>query len=174
MFNENDRIQLIENPRIKGTVIEQVDAHVFVELDNGAEMEYLAKQLEPECEVLVAPDVVNSKPSHEPFGPYRPQKGDRRRAQEAIASIRKLYPAILVAANEHIEGFNKLEGFDQVKALSEYTGTPMVVWMGANEFGGKEMMRRVLAKTIINNIATNSPLISDMLIGNIRQALETE
>ena len=178
MFNEGDQVAVKDSGAV-GVVLETYGDTVCVELSNGVEMEYHANQLMTKEEFNAQEDqrfseilATRPKPPHLSLGPYRPQKGDRRRARDVIARLRGFWPAILVLADERHDDFYSLDDFKKVGFISELTGTPMVVWMGSLDLGGELMFRQVLAKTVLNNIVNETGLMGDALLATCRQALK--
>jgi len=175
MFNENDRVVVKETGAF-GTVLETYDDMVCVELDNSVEMEYKAVQ-------LITQDEFNRQEDAQVEGvmvdrglismadiPYTPRRGDGRSASNVISMIRRLYPDLLTTAEEKAE--QKIsDDLDRVRALTNFTNTPIVVWLGAGEMSDEGMVRKVLARTILNNAIEGTILLGDILISKCRREL---
>jgi hypothetical protein len=178
MFKIGDEVR-VRSSGAKGVVGYVEDGYISVGLDNGAEMDFTDEaSLQHEADFIAyvqaerdaAVAVEAKKPRLENL-PYIPRKGDRRVAATAMEMVKKIYPMVLDAARTNHEGFDDLDAFDQVKVLSEVTGTPMIVFMGAAEMNDESMMREVLRRTVINNIVGDSMLVRDMLIGHTKRII---
>jgi len=177
MFNEGDRVR-IRNNGAGGTVMYAEDGYYSVELDTGAEMDFentslLMTEYEyvEERKSLVKSNKSKGISLTAANMPYIPRRGDRQLATKVINMIKQIYPVLLDAMLVKNNKFNTLDDFDKVKTLSEITGTPMVVFMGAIDIGGQYFMRQVINKTILNNLVSNSDLVSDILLGSARRTI---
>jgi len=183
-FNEGDYVRVRSNSAA-GVIAYAEDGYYSVELLNGAEQDfenaddlmseddYLTQCKEEQAERDSTRQKSTGDVGSALFGmPYVPRKGDRKVAAAVIESIKTIYPTLLEAMEVKSTGFAKLDAFDQVQALSEYTGTPMVVFMGAADFGGPNFMEQVLQKTILNNLFDQeSTLVKDMLLRKVRRLI---
>lgn len=178
MFKVGDEVRVLSNGA-KGVVGYVEDGYISVGLDNGAEMDFGDESLlqheadfiayiEAEREAAVAFEA--KKPRVEDL-PYVPRKGDRRLAATAMSMVKKIFPMIVDGARANHEGYDDLDAFDQVKILSQVTGTPMVVFMGAAEMGDETMMKAVLQHTMVNNILEGGDLVGDMLLGKAKRVI---
>ena len=191
MFNVDDRVVVndttIKSSGAKGTVLDVCDNIVYVELDNGTEMDYPAKSLMLESDFVAELEKrrneameahqaeLDNTPSHLRLGEYVPHPGDKKTAQDVIQMLNKIMPDVFDVAKKHQDDFEALDDFNKVKTLSELTGTPMTVWMGAIRLGGENVLRAVVAKTILNNAAQNTDLVGDLLLVKCQKTLsETE
>lgn len=77
-------------------------------------------------------------------------------------------PDLLKTAEKKIDGFAKMEAFDQVKNFSEMVGTPMVVFMGAMDMDSTDMMRLVIQKTLVENALAGTSLLYDTMVASLQ------
>lgn len=176
MFNEGDRV-VAKDTRAFGTVLETYEDMACVELDNGVEMEYKLDQLitEDEFKNHEEEKIKAFKARHQGGPsikdiPYVPRRGDGQAAAKLVEIVRRVYPDILVTAEETAEITPK-DDLSRVYALSVFTGTPMIVWMGAGEMNDEGMVRAILVKTILNNTLEGTGLVADVLISKCRRVL---
>lgn len=194
MFNVGDEVRVRSNGAV-GVVAYAEDGYLSVDMNNGTEMDFeneslLQLTVDYEEELGMKSGVVikaaaqagmpvinlpmaKADPSDFLGGPYIPRKGDRAVAKTVIQMITNLYPLLIGGMKEQIDGFNSLDAFDQVKAISESTGTPMTVFMGAGEMGADELMRQILGKTVINNISSGGDLVKNMLLSRCRDVIDS-
>lgn len=177
IFNKGDRVRVKRNGAA-GVIVYAEDGYYCVELDTGPEMdfenpdllmtedEYVAQQAE------AGPRLKGGQRATSTAGvPYVPRRGDRKTAANVLIMIQQIYPGLIDAIDIRCETFDELDAFDKVKVMSEITGTPMVVFMGAGEMNDRGMMEAVIGKTLLNNIAEGSGLTADILLGACRRTI---
>lgn len=177
MFNVGDEVRVRSNGAV-GVVGYAEDGYVCVDLNNGVEMDFSDEgqlQLVADYKAEKAAEVAVADKTRDLSGmfnaPYVPRKGDKRLASKVINSLGVIMPDLLKVAEKKIEGFAKMEAFDQVKNFSEMVGTPMVVFMGAAEMGDSEMMRLVIQKTLVANAVKGTNLLFDTMMARINDEL---
>ena len=186
VFNEGDQIRVRSNGA-EGVIVYAESGYYCVELNTGAEQdfedaglliledEYQAdrerRRLEAEAQIPSS-SLADNFLANIKAAPYVPRKGDSKLAAKVIGLIQSIYPLLLEGMTVKVDGFDKLKSFDKVKALSEATDTPMVVFMGAAEMGGDDFMRQVISKTMLNNLLNDSSLAGDMLLGHARKVID--
>ncbi|KKM96011.1 hypothetical protein LCGC14_1182300 [marine sediment metagenome] len=177
MFQVGDEVRVRSNGAV-GVVGYAEPGYFCVDLDNGVEMDFfdeglLQRMSEYKAE-RSASVAVNAK-TRDLCGifnaAYSPRKGDKRLAGKVIKSLGQIMPDLLKTAEKNIEGFAKMEAFDQVKNFSEMVGTPMVVFMGAAEMGDINMMRLVIQKTLIANAIEGTGLLFDVMVSSLQDKL---
>ncbi len=188
MFKIGDEVRVLSSGAL-GIVGYVEDGYISVGLDNGAEMDFTDEaSLQHEADfiasvaaerdaaihydvkthsMMVPPSAIDKLMAM----PYVPRKGDRQLAASVMTMVKKIFPMIVDGARANHEGYDGLDAFDQVKILSQVTGTPMLVFMGAAEMGNETMMRAVLQKTLINNIVEGGDLVGDMLLGKAKRVI---
>lgn len=171
MFEIGQKVVALSNGLV-GEVVYVEDDLVYVETDGGAEHEFSATDLKI-WEPTPAPIPMFDQKSAMSAAdlPYVPRKGDRRVAARVMSMIKSVFPMVLDGVRTNNEGYDKLDAFDQVKLLSETTGTPMVVFMGAAEMNDDGMMREVLQRTLVVNILEGGDLVRDMLLGKAKRVI---
>lgn len=180
MFKLSDKVRVRSNGA-EGVVSYVEDGYLCVELDNGAEMDFTDEnklQLVAEYEKEKIKAMIDSASKPRDLtgmfnAPYIPRRGDRALATKVILAIDNIAPEILYIAGRNNEGslFAAMDDFDKVKYISELTGTPMVVFMGAAEMNDRELMKAVISKTLLVNISQRTDLVGDMLLAKCRQMI---
>lgn len=177
MFNVGDEVRVRSSGAV-GVVGYAEDGYFCVDLDNGVEMDFsdegsLQLMAEYKTERSAAADVdAKTRDLCGMFNaPYSPRKGDRRLAGRVIKALGHIMPDLLKVAETKIEGFAKMEAFDQVKNFSEMVGTPMVVFMGAAEMSDIKMMRLVIQKTLVENALAGTSLLYDTMVASLQDEL---
>ena len=177
MFQVGNEVRVLSNGAV-GIVGYAEDGYVCVELDSGVEMDFadessLQLMSEYKAERSAAADVdAKTRDLSGIFNaPYCPRKGDKRLAGNVIKALGEIMPDLLKVAEKKIEGFAKMEAFDQVKNFSELVGTPMVVFMGAAEMGDTNMMRLVIQKTLVLNAIEGTSLLYDTMVARLQDEL---
>ncbi len=177
MFNVGDEVRVLSNGAV-GVVGYAEEGYICVDLNNGVEMDFSDEdqlQLVADYKAEKAAEVAVADKTRDLSGmfnaPYVPRKGDKRLASKVINSLGVIMPDLLKVAETKIEGFAKMEAFDQVKNFSEMVGTPMVVFMGAAEMDDSNMMRLVIQKTLMENAITGTGLLFDTFMIRIREEL---
>lgn len=176
-FNEGDKVR-VKRDGAAGTIVYAEDGYYSVELNSGVEMdfedasllltedEYVAQQAE------AGPRQQGGlRPVSAAGVPYVPRRGDRKTAANVLIMIERVYPGIVDAMGVRCDEFDDLVPFDKVKVMSEITGTPMVVFMGAGEMNDIGMMRAVIAKTLMNDIMGGGGLTADILLAHCRKVI---
>lgn len=175
MFNVDDRVIVKEKDNngrtICGWVLEIDGSRIYIELDNGVEMEFdkSSLMLESELDVIHLEQKTPANKVVNKFPTYIPERGDRGRAQKVVDNIKSVFPDILRAAEDHIDNFGKMDAFDKISALSTYTGTPMVVWMSCIDYDG--MLKQVIVKTMLDNMSVGSNLAGDVLLARVSRVI---
>ncbi len=168
MFNIGDKVRSISNG-IVGHVTFIEDDYVEIDPGNGVSIDFDVSNLT----LWTEPEPVES-PQRDLQGflnaPYVPQSGDRKVASTVMKIVDKLYPILLDGLRESVENFDTLPPFDQVKAMSEQTETPMVVFMGAVDMGD-DMMLSILQRAMLNSVIIGNELISNMIIGRVKRVI---
>lgn len=179
MFNVGDKVRVRGNGAT-GVIAYAEDGYLSVDMNNGTEMDFedasllqhvadYEQELKAKSNIVAnAGDVISSDFLGQP---YIPQKGDRAVAKTVIKMITDIYPLLITGMKELMDGYSSLDAFDQVKAISKATGTPMTVFMGAADMGSTEFMRQVLGKTVVNNISDGSDLVANMLLGHCKEVI---
>jgi len=177
MFNVGDEVRVRSNGA-QGVVGYAEDGYVCVDLNSGVEMDFSdvgLLQLMSEYNAERYTAAVTDDKVRDLCGifntPYSPRRGDRRLAIKVIKSLDEIMPDLLKTAEKKIDGFAKMEAFDQVKNFSEMVGTPMVVFMGAAEMGDITMMRLVIQKTLVANAIEGTGLLFDTMMVSLQREL---
>ncbi len=177
MFNVGDEVRVLSSGA-EGVVGYAEDGYICVDLNNGVEMDFSDEgslQLVADYKAEKAAEVAVAEKTRDLCGmfnaPYCARKGDKRLASKVIASLDEIMPDLLKTAEQKIDGFAKMEAFDQVKNFSEMVGTPMVVFMGAAEMGDRTMMRLVIRKTLMENALAGTNLLYDAMMVSIQAEL---
>lgn len=174
MFQVGDKVRVRSNGAV-GIVGYAEDGYVCVELDTGVEMDFSdvsSLQLVADYKAEKAAEVVVADKSRDLCGmfnaPYCARKGDKRLAGKVIKVLGEIMPDLLKTAEKKIDGFAKMEAFDQVKNFSEMVGTPMVVFMGAMDMDSTDMMRLVIQKTLVENALAGTSLLYDTMVASLQ------
>ncbi|KKK63962.1 hypothetical protein LCGC14_2989010 [marine sediment metagenome] len=174
MFKIGDEVRVVSNGA-QGVVGHAEEGYVCVDLNSGVEMDFTDEsqlQLVADYKAEKAAEVAVAEKSRDLTGmfnaPYCPRKGDKRLAAKVIKSLGIIMPDLLKTAEKKIDGFAKMEAFDQVKNFSEMVGTPMVVFMGAAEMGNSDMMRLVIQKTLMANAIAGTSLLYDTMVTSLQ------
>ncbi|KKM61814.1 hypothetical protein LCGC14_1527950 [marine sediment metagenome] len=177
MFNVGDEVRVVSNGA-QGVVGYAEEGYICVDLNSGVEMDFTDEsqlQLVADYKAEKAAEVAVADKTRDLSGmfnaPYCPRKGDKRLAANVIKSLGVIMPDLLKTAERKIEGFAKMEAFDQVKSFSELVGTPMVVFMGAAEMGNSDMMRLVIQKTLVTNAIAGTSLLYDTMVASLQAEL---
>ncbi len=177
MFKVGDEVRVRSNGAI-GVVGYAEEGYICVDLNNGVEMDFSDEgqlQLVADYKAEKVAEIAVTAKTRDLSGmfnaPYCPRKGDKRLAAKAIKAIGELMPDLLKVAEQKIEGFAKMEAFDQVKNFSEMVGTPMVVFMGVAEMGDINMMRLVIWKTLMANAVAGTSLLYDTMVARLQDEL---
>jgi len=183
MFKVGDKVRIRFNGA-EGVVGYVEEGYICVDLDNGAEVDFSDEsqiQLAADYKAEKAAEVAVADKTRDLCGkfnaPYVPRKGDKRLAGKVIKSLGQIMPDLLKVAETKIEGFAKMEAFDQVQSFSEMVGTPMVVFMGAAEVASHsmmddhEMMKLVIRKTLLENAIAGTNLLFDTMMVSIQAEL---
>lgn len=177
MFNVGDEVRVLSNGAV-GIVGYAEDGYVCIDLHTGVEMDFsdegqIQLMAEYKAERLASADVDAKTRDLSGIlnAPYSPRKGDKRLADKVIKALGEIMPDLLKVAAKKIEGFAKMEAFDQVKSFSEMVGTPMVVFMGAAEMGDTNMMRLVIQKTLVLNAIKGTGLLFDTMVVRLQEEL---
>ena len=177
MFKVGDHVRIMSNGA-EGVVGYVEKGYISVDLNSGVEMDFSDEsqlQLVADYKAEKAAAVAVADKTRDLGGmfnaPYCPRKGDKRLAGRVIASLGDIMPDLLKVAEKKIDGFAKMEAFDQVKNFSEMVGTPMVVFMGAAEMGDINMMRLVMQKTLLLNAITGTNLLYDAVVSRLQTEL---
>ena len=169
MFKIGDKVESLAG--LIGHVVFAEGRYVEVDPGNGVTIEYDRSDLnlwtEPEPVETPQHDLQNMFNA-----PYVPQPGDRKVAMRVMKTVGEVHPMLLDGLREAMENFDALPAFDQVKAMSNHVGTPMVVFMGAAQMGDNdEMMKGIIQRTLFNNVMEGTGLVADMLIGRCKRAI---
>lgn len=171
MFEIGQKVVALSNGLV-GEVVYVEDNLVYIETEGGAEHEFSAIDLKIwEASPSPVPMFDQKSAMSAADLPYVPRKGDRKVAARVMSMVKSIFPMMLDGVRTNNEGYDKLDAFDQVKLLSEATGTPMVVFMGAAEMNDDGMMREVLQRTLVINILEDGGLVSDMLLGRAKRVI---
>ena len=177
MFKVGDEVRVRSSGAV-GVVGYVEEGYVCVDLHTGVEMDFpdegmLQLMADYKAERSAAADVdAKTRDLCGVFNaPYSPRKGDKRLAGKVIKSLGQIMPDLLKVAETKIEGFAKMEAFDQVQSFSEMVGTPMVVFMGAAEMSDIRMMRLVIQKTLVANAIEGTSLLFDTMMVSIQDEL---
>lgn len=177
MFEIGDEVRVRSNGAV-GVVGYVEEGYICVDLDSGVEMDFSDDsqlQLVADYKAEKVAEVVVAEKTRDLSGmfnaPYVPRKGDRRLASKVINSLGVIMPDLLKTAASKIDGFAKMDDFDKVKSFSEMVGTPMVVFMGAQEMGDIGMMRLVIRKTLIENAIAGTGLLYDCMVTSLQDEL---
>ncbi len=177
MFNIGDKVR-VRSSGAEGVVGYVEEGYICVDLNNGAEMDFTDEsslQLVADYKAEKATEVAVAAKTRDLTGmfnaPYCPRKGDKRLAAKVIKSLGIIMPDLLKTAEMKIDGFAKMEAFDQVKSFSEMVGTPMVVFMGAMEMGSTDMMKLVIRKTLLENAIVETSLLFDTMVASLQSEL---
>ena len=177
MFNVGDEVRVVSNGA-QGVVGYAEEGYICVDLNSGVEMDFTDEsqlQLVADYKAEKAAEVAVADKTRDLSGmfnaPYCPRKGDKRLAANVIKSLGVIMPDLLKTAEKKIDGFAKMEAFDQVKNFSEMVGTPMVVFMGAAEMGNSDMMRLVIQKTLVANAIAGTSLLYDTMVASLQAEL---
>ena len=174
MFQVGDEVRVLSNGAV-GVVGYAEEGYVCVDLHTGVEMDFsdesqIQLMADYKAERLASADVdAKTRDLCGIFNtPYSPRKGDKRLAGKVIKALGQIMPDLLKVAEKKIEGFAKMEAFDQVKNFAEMVGTPMVVFMGAAEMGDTNMMRLVIQKTLVANALEGTSLLYDTMVARLQ------
>lgn len=177
MLTVGDEVRVRSNGA-HGVVGYAEEGYICVDLNNGVEMDFSDEsqlQLVADYKAEKAAEVAVADKTRDLSGmfnaPYTPRKGDRRLASKVINSLGVIMPELLKTAASKINGFAKMDDFDKVKSFSEMVGTPMVVFMGAQEMGDSDMMRQVIRKTLIENALAGTSLLYDTMVISLQDEL---
>lgn len=177
MFQVGDEVRVRSNGAI-GVIGYAEEGYVCVDLDTGVEMDFAEEaslQLMSDYKAIRSAAADIDAKTRDLCGvfnaPYSPRKGDKRLAGKVIKALGEIMPDLLKTAEKKIEGFAKMEAFDQVKNFSEMVGTPMVVFMGAAELGDINMMRSVIHKTLVVNAIEGTNLLFDLMLAGLQNEL---
>lgn len=172
MFEIGQKVVALSNGLV-GEVVYVEDNLVYIETDGGAEHEFMADDLKIWSPEPVPVPVFDEKSTMSLADvPYIPQKGDRQLAVRVMNMVKSIFPMVLDGVRVGCEGYDDLDAFDQVKGLSETTGTPMVVFMGAAEMNDDGLMREILQRTLLINVISDSGLVCDMLLGKAKRVIK--
>ena len=152
---------------VRGEVVDVDGDTVYIELDNGCEHDYNVSVLMSEKEFLdrIKAEVEAAKEFEEAkqadgagmFGSYKPRRGDHKLAIDCLDMIGRINKDVLLVADSLIKEAGKLDEFETAKPLnkvmmiSEVLDVPTVVFMGAAESSNDDLMREVIAKTMLRN-----------------------
>lgn len=177
MFQVGDEVRVRSNGAV-GVVGYAEEGYVCVDLNNGVEMDFEDEsllQLVADYKAERSAAIAVGAKARDLCGmfnaPYCPRKGDKRLAGKVIKSLGEIMPDLLKVAGQKIDGFAKMEAFDQVKNFAEMVGTPMVVFMGAAEMGDINMMRMVIQKTLALNAIVGTSLLYDTMVASLQDEL---
>ncbi len=183
MFQVGDEVRVRSNGAT-GVVGYVEEGYICVDLNNGVEMDFSDEsqlQLIADYKAEKATEVAVAAKTRDLTGkfnaPYCPRKGDKRLAGKVIKSLGVIMPDLLKTAEMKIEGFAKMEAFDQVKNFSEMVGTPMVVFMGAADAAAHSMMddhvmmKLVIRKTLLENAIAGTSLLFDTMLARLQDEL---
>ncbi len=177
MFQVGDEVRVLSNGAV-GVVGYAEEGYVCVDLHTGVEMDFsdesqIQLMTDYKAERSASADVdAKTRDLSGIFNtPYSPRKGDKRLAGKVIKALGEIMPDLLKTAEKKIEGFAKMEAFDQVKNFAEMVGTPMVVFMGAAEMGDVNMMRLVIQKTLVLNALEGTSLLYDTMVARLQDEL---
>lgn len=165
--------EVISIAGLRGVVCFVEGSYVCINTGSGVEMDFDACDLK----LWVEPVAEKPKPGNlDAKGlfnlPYKPRRGDRKLAADVINKIGEILPPFIRWAESHIDGYSKLDAFDKVKAISEATGTPMIVWMGTAELGG-DYLRQVVAQTLMNQSQEDGGgMVGDILLDGALVAIK--
>lgn len=171
MFNIGDTVYVKKN-NTEAKVVYVEDGYIVVETNAGVELDF------ENFDALETPEEheerwqaeLSPKPAQTGIGTYIPQKGDSKRASVVIKEITKHFPVLLDVVAYQNENYADLSDYEKVVHISKITGTPMVVFMGSVE-NGMNLMPEVLRKTMLNNVFSDSGLITDMMMVKIQKDL---